>query len=131
MAAVSGVTPGTSLKNDATGEIVYVPPQDGAEIIAHMTALEHFINGADGDGLDPLIKMALIHHQFESIHPFPDGNGRLGRIINVLYLVKVGLLDSPILYLSRYITMHKRGYYATAAIGSRHGRLGALAALHA
>jgi Fic family protein len=105
------LTPGTSLKNDATGEIVYVPPQDGAEIITHMTALEHFINGADGDGLDPLIKMALIHHQFESIHPFPDGNGRLGRIINVLYLVKVGLLDSPILYLSRYITMHKRGYY--------------------
>ena len=55
--------------------------------------------------------MALIHHQFESIHPFPDGNGRLGRIINVLYLVKAGLLDSPILYLSRYITTHKRGYY--------------------
>ncbi len=104
-------TPGTTLKNEATGEIVYVPPQDSAEIIAHMTALEHFINGEDDNGLDPLIRMALIHHQFESIHPFPDGNGRLGRIINVLYLVKAGLLDSPILYLSRYITAHKRGYY--------------------
>ncbi len=104
-------TPGTSLKNEATGEIVYVPPQDGADIITHMTALESFINGGDEGGLDPLIKMALIHHQFESIHPFPDGNGRLGRIINVLYLVKAGLLDSPILYLSRYITTHKRGYY--------------------
>lgn len=104
-------TPGTTLKNDATGEIVYVPPQDGAEIIAHMTALEHFINDAVDNDLDPLIKMALIHHQFESIHPFPDGNGRLGRIINVLYLVKAGLLDSPILYLSRYIIAHKGGYY--------------------
>lgn len=104
-------TPGTSLKSEATGEIVYVPPQDGADIITHMTALEKFINGPDEDGLDPLVKMALIHHQFESIHPFPDGNGRLGRIINVLYLVKAGLLDSPILYLSRYITTHKRDYY--------------------
>jgi Fic family protein len=105
-------TPGTALKNDATGEIVYVPPQDGADIIVHMTALESFINGTDEEGLDPLIKMALIHHQFESIHPFPDGNGRLGRIINVLYLVKAGLLDSPILYLSRYIIAHKNGYYS-------------------
>lgn len=104
-------TPGTALKNDATGEIVYVPPQDGAEIVALMTALERFINDAAEGDLDPLIKMALIHHQFESIHPFPDGNGRLGRIINVLYLVKAGLLDSPILYLSRYIIAHKGGYY--------------------
>lgn len=105
-------TPGTALKNDATGEIVYVPPQDGAEIVAHMTALERFINDENEDSLDPLIKMALIHHQFESIHPFPDGNGRLGRIVNVLYLVKAGLLDSPILYLSRYIIAHKAGYYS-------------------
>jgi Fic family protein len=104
-------TPGTTLKNDSTGEVIYIPPQDGAEIIAHMTALERFINDADASELDPLIKMALIHHQFESIHPFPDGNGRIGRIINVLYLVKAGLLDSPILYLSRYITANKDGYY--------------------
>jgi Fic family protein len=104
-------TPGTALKNDSTGEVVYIPPQDGTEIITHMTALERFINDADTSELDPLIRMALIHHQFESIHPFPDGNGRIGRIINVLYLVKEELLDSPILYLSRYITANKVGYY--------------------
>jgi Fic family protein len=103
-------TPGTALKNESTGAIVYVPPQSGDEIVAHMTALERFIND-DSAGLDPLVKMALIHHQFESIHPFPDGNGRIGRIINVLYLTKVGLLEIPILYLSRYITTHKADYY--------------------
>jgi Fic family protein len=105
-------TPGTALKNDATGEIVYVPPQHEREIIDHMTALERFINDDGLSDLDPLIKMALIHHQFESIHPFRDGNGRIGRILNVLYLVKSGLLDTPILYLSRYITAHKAEYYS-------------------
>jgi Fic family protein len=104
-------TPGTALKNEATGALVYVPPQDQGEIIAHMTALERFINDDDASPLDPLVKMALIHHQFESIHPFSDGNGRIGRIINVLYLTRVGLLDIPILYLSRYITTHKPDYY--------------------
>ncbi len=71
-----------------------------------MTALERFINDDDASSLDPLVKMALIHHQFESIHPFTDGNGRIGRIINVLYLTRVGLLENPILYLSRYVTTH-------------------------
>ena len=104
-------TPGTALKNDRSGAIVYVPPQDGAEIIAHMTALEHFINTDDACALDPLIKMALIHHQFESIHPFPDGNGRIGRILNVLYLTRESLLEIPILYLSRHITRTKNDYY--------------------
>jgi len=104
-------TPGTALKNDATGEIVYIPPQHEREIISHMTALERFVNDDEASDLDPLIKMALIHHQFESIHPFRDGNGRIGRILNVLYLVKSGLLDTPILYLSRYITTHKAEYY--------------------
>ncbi len=103
--------PGTALKNDATGEIIYVPPQHEREIVDHMTALERFINDDALSDLDPLIKMALVHHQFESIHPFPDGNGRIGRILNVLYLVKNGLLDTPILYLSRYITTHKAEYY--------------------
>ncbi|MBN9010112.1 MAG: Fic family protein [Rhizobiales bacterium] len=102
-------TPGTALKNDATGAIVYVPPQDRNEIIRHMTALESFIN--TDDDVDPLVKMALIHHQFESIHPLPDGNGRIGRIVNVLYLARSGLLELPILYLSRYITTHKPDYY--------------------
>ncbi|MBA4783821.1 MAG: Fic family protein [Rhizobiales bacterium] len=104
-------TPGTALRHDRTGAIVYVPPQNGADIIAHMTALERFINEDDVSSLDPLIKMAIIHHQFESIHPFPDGNGRLGRIINVLYLTRAGLLDIPVLYLSRHITRNKNDYY--------------------
>jgi Fic family protein len=114
--------PGTTLMNDQTKEIIYVPPQDRNEIVRHMERLELFINEElTEDGLDPLIRMALIHHQFESIHPFPDGNGRLGRIINVLYLTKCGLLETPILYLSRYITEHKADYYqllqATRATG--------------
>lgn len=104
-------TPGTALRNQATGEIVYVPPQDRAEIEAHMTALEAFINDDSASDLDPLLKMALIHHQFESIHPFSDGNGRIGRILNVLYLTRVGLLNIPVLYLSRYVTANKADYY--------------------
>ena len=103
--------PGTALKNEATGAVVYVPPQSEAEIIEQMTALERFINDDAASELDPLVKMALIHHQFESIHPFSDGNGRIGRIINVLYLTRVGLLEIPILYLSRYVTTHKSDYY--------------------
>ncbi|MCF8710396.1 Fic family protein [Rhizorhapis sp. SPR117] len=105
-------TPGTALKNEGNGDIVYVPPQHGDDVVRHMTALERFINEDAMSALDPLIKMAIIHHQFESIHPFPDGNGRIGRIINVLYLTRQGLLEIPILYLSRYITTHKDEYYA-------------------
>lgn len=104
-------TPGTALKNEATGALVYVPPQSASEIRDQMTTLERFINDDGLSDLDPLVKMAIIHHQFESIHPFPDGNGRIGRIINVLYLTRTGLLDIPILYLSRYITAHKADYY--------------------
>lgn len=105
------VTPGTALKNDLSGEIVYVPPQDAREIEASMVALEQFINDDSRSSLDPLIKMALVHHQFESIHPFPDGNGRIGRILNVLFLTRAELLDTPILYLSRHITRTKEQYY--------------------
>ncbi len=104
-------SPGTALKNEQTGEMVYIPPQDGDAVQQHMAALEHFINEDESSSLDPLVKMAIIHHQFESIHPFPDGNGRLGRIINVLYLTHTGLLDIPVLYLSRYITTRKGDYY--------------------
>ncbi len=103
--------PGTELKNEQTGEIVYTPPQDGMHISKLMNNLEQFINDEDISNLDPLTKMAVIHHQFESIHPFYDGNGRTGRIINVLYLVKYGLLDTPVLYLSRYINQNKEEYY--------------------
>ncbi len=98
--------PGTELKNDKTGEIIYVPPQDSAEIETLMQNLVQYINEDEMQPIDPLIKMAIIHHQFESIHPFYDGNGRTGRIINILYLVAKGLLDFPVLYLSRYI-IHK------------------------
>ena len=105
-------TPGTALKNEGTGALVYIPPQDVNAVRAHMSALERFINADDSETeLDPLTRMAIIHHQFESIHPFPDGNGRIGRIINVLYLTRCGLLDIPILYLSRYITQNKAAYY--------------------
>lgn len=103
--------PGTELKNDRTGETVYIPPQSHVEIVAGMDNLEKFINNTALSELDPLIKMAIIHHQFESIHPFYDGNGRTGRVINVLYLVKEWLLSLPILYLSRYINTHKSKYY--------------------
>jgi Fic family protein len=101
--------PGTSLKN-STGEIVYLPPQDGTEVARLMSDLERFINESPFDA-DPLVKMALIHHQFESIHPFYDGNGRTGRIINVLYLVREQLLDIPVLYLSSHIVRNKPEYY--------------------
>ncbi len=101
--------PGTTLKNQS-GEIIYTPPQNKKVIEEKMDNLEIFINENDSE-LDPLIKMAIIHHQFESIHPFYDGNGRTGRIINVLYLVVNDLLDLPILYLSRYIISNKAEYY--------------------
>lgn len=102
--------PGTNLVNSVTGEIIYTPPQEESKIRDLLKNLEDYINNFD-DGIDPLIKMALIHYQFESIHPFYDGNGRTGRILNVLYLVLNNLLDSPILYLSNYINKNKSDYY--------------------
>ncbi|HEX4888180.1 MAG TPA: Fic family protein [Luteibaculaceae bacterium] len=103
--------PGTALKNEQTGEVVYTPPQHIDEIRELMGNLEQFMNDQSMNDWDPLVKMAVIHHQFESIHPFYDGNGRTGRIINILYLVKEGLLSLPILYLSRYINQNKADYY--------------------
>jgi Fic family protein len=103
--------PGTALKNDRTGETIYTPPQHPDDIAALMSNLEQFINQNELSDCDPLVKMALIHHQFESIHPFYDGNGRTGRIINILYLVQQGLQDVPVLYLSRYINRNKADYY--------------------
>ena len=104
------VTPGTCLKRD-DGMIIYEPPQHPEDIVRYMGNLEAFINTSDLSDLDPLVKMAIIHHQFESIHPFSDGNGRTGRIVNILYLVINDLLDLPILYLSRFITHNKGEYY--------------------
>lgn len=102
--------PGTALK-DGAGETVYTPPQDPTQIVSLMRDLERFINDDAVFATDSLIKMALMHHQFESIHPFYDGNGRTGRILNVLYLVKEGLLDIPVLYLSSHIVRTKADYY--------------------
>lgn len=103
--------PGTALKNSATGEIIYTPPQDYSEIMGLMANLERYINDSEMQDCDPLIKMAIIHFQFESIHPFYDGNGRTGRIINILYLILEKLQTLPILYLSNYIIKHKPDYY--------------------
>jgi len=102
-------TPGTVLKNDTTGEVVYTPPQHKDEIIELLT---NFINHYNQeDDLSPLINLAILHFQFESIHPFYDGNGRTGRILNILYLMLNGLIDVPILYLSSYIIDNKAEYY--------------------
>jgi Fic family protein len=103
--------PGTTLKNASTGETIYTPPQDIKDIERLMSNLEKFINDSAFCDFDPIVKMAIIHYQFESIHPFYDGNGRTGRIINILYLIQEGLLTMPILYLSNYIIKNKANYY--------------------
>lgn len=103
--------PGTQLRNEKTGEVVYTPPQHHDAIVQMIDNLQQFINDDSLSDIDPLVKMAIIHHQFESIHPFYDANGRTGRIINILYLIKNDLLTLPILYLSRYIIRHKSAYY--------------------
>ncbi|MDL5047713.1 Fic family protein [Oscillatoria amoena NRMC-F 0135] len=113
--------PGTVLKNANTDEVVYTPPQHADDIIRLMTNLEQYINDDTLSNIDPLIKMGVIHFQFESIHPFYDGNGRTGRIINILYLVKQQLLSLPILYLSRYIIGHKADYYQKLQRVRDHG----------
>jgi Fic family protein len=103
--------PGTELKNERSGETVYTPPQNPADIVSFMSNLEQYINNDELSAVEPLIKMAVIHYQFESIHPFYDGNGRTGRIINILYMVQKKLLNIPLLYLSRFIVENKAEYY--------------------
>lgn len=103
--------PGTDLRNLQTGDVIYTPPQDYQEIIRLMNNLEKYINEPTLQDCDPLIKMAVIHFQFESIHPFYDGNGRTGRIINILYLILENLQSLPILYLSNFIIKNKSEYY--------------------
>jgi Fic family protein len=103
--------PGTTLKNQQTGEVVFTPPQDYDTIMQLMANLEKYLNDDELSDADPLVKMAVLHFQFESIHPFYDGNGRTGRILNILYLVLKGLLDLPVLYLSRYLIRNKAAYY--------------------
>ncbi|MGS2723439.1 Fic family protein [Porticoccus sp. GXU_MW_L64] len=103
--------PGTELKNLNTGEVVYTPPQQAADVERLIENLVHYLNDDELSPVEPLVKMAIIHFQFESIHPFYDGNGRTGRILNILYLVAKDLLELPILYLGRYITQNKAAYY--------------------
>ncbi len=102
-------TPGTALFNDATGEVVYTPPEGQGLLRDKLSNWEHYIHEAED--IDPLIRLAVMHYQFEAIHPFTDGNGRTGRVLNLLYLVDKGLLEIPVLYLSRYIIGNKRAYY--------------------
>jgi Fic family protein len=101
--------PGTKLANPITGDVVYTPPEGEDLIRTKLANLEEFIHS--DDELDPLVRMAVMHYQFEAIHPFHDGNGRTGRILNILYLLKEGMLDIPVLYLSRYIIENKNAYY--------------------
>jgi len=103
-------TPGTVLKNDKTGEVIYTPPQDKQEILDLLSNFINHYNQNEPD-LSPLISLAILHYQFESIHPFYDGNGRTGRILNILYLILNELIDIPILYLSSYIIENKPDYY--------------------
>ncbi len=98
------------IENRATQELIYRPPTGYGNLIRLLINLERFINDKD-DGFEPLVKMAVMHYQFEAIHPFMDGNGRTGRILNILYLVQQGLLDVPILYLSRFFIQNRDEYY--------------------
>jgi Fic family protein len=112
-------TPGTKVSNAATGEVIFTPPEAEAVIRDKLKNLEEYIHGQDTT--DPLVKLAVIHYQFEAIHPFTDGNGRTGRIVNILYLVLKGLLDLPVLYLSKYIIEGKSEYYRLLRSVTRGG----------
>lgn len=111
--------PGTMLANDATGEVVYTPPEGEALIRDLLANWERFLH--EEKTIDPLVRMAAAHYQFEAIHPFTDGNGRTGRVLNSLFLVEQGLLPLPILYLSRYIIAHKSDYYSLLLAVTREG----------
>jgi Fic family protein len=112
-------TPGTALMNHRSGEVIYTPPQGEALIRDKLANWEHFLHEADD--IDPLVRMAIGHYQFEAIHPFTDGNGRTGRVLNLLYLVDKGLLDIPVLYLSKAIIEAKQDYYRLLLDVSREG----------
>lgn len=105
--------PGTTLRNSFSGEVIYTPPAGQDHLRVLLSNWEQFVNAEDD--LDPLVRMAIMHYQFEAIHPFIDGNGRTGRILNILYLIQAGLLDIPTLYLSRHIVRSKVDYYRLLA----------------
>jgi Fic family protein len=112
-------TPGTALMNDRTGQVIYTPPEGEALIRDKLANWERFLHEAEE--IDPLVRMAIGHYQFEAIHPFVDGNGRTGRVLNLLYLVDKGLLDIPVLYLSKAIIEAKQDYYRLLlAVSTEH-----------
>ncbi len=111
--------PGVRLANDATSDAIYTPPEVESRLRDKLSNWERFVHGEDE--IDPVVRMAVAHYQFEAIHPFTDGNGRTGRILNLLMLVEQGLLDLPVLYLSRYITRNKAAYYENLLAVSRIG----------
>lgn len=111
--------PGTTLTNSATKKTIYTPPAGETLLRDKLANWERFLH--DSEELDPLTRMAVGHYQFEAIHPFPDGNGRTGRVLNILYLVDKQLLDIPVLYLSRYIIQHKSDYYGLLLEVTRKG----------
>ncbi|MDX9944674.1 MAG: Fic family protein [Azonexus sp.] len=112
-------TPGTRLANDRTGETIYTPPEGETRLRDLLSNWEKFLHNEED--IDPLVRMAIAHYQFEAIHPFTDGNGRTGRITNILYLIQQNLLGLPILYLSRHIITHKADYYRLLLDVTRHG----------
>ena len=112
-------TPGTQLINDTTGEVIYTPPEGESNLREMLANWERFIHNEDD--VDPLVRMAVGHYQFEAIHPFEDGNGRTGRVINILYLIQQDLLQLPILYLSRHIIANKSDYYKLLLNVTRDG----------
>ena len=112
-------TPGTQLINDTTGEVIYTPPEGESTLRNMLANWERFIHNQDD--VDPLVRMAVGHYQFEAIHPFEDGNGRTGRVINILYLIQQDLLQLPILYLSRHIIANKSDYYKLLLNVTRDG----------
>jgi Fic family protein len=118
--------PGTALVNSRTGETIYTPPQGEAILREKLADWERFCHALEDDeerggGLDPLVRLAVLHYQFEAIHPFLDGNGRTGRVLNLLFLIEKGLLTSPVLYLSRHILRHRTEYFALLLAVSREG----------
>ncbi len=122
--------PGTALVNARTQETIYTPPQGEALLREKLADWERFCHAEENDiarggEIDPLVRMAVLHYQFEAIHPFLDGNGRTGRVLNLLYLVDKGLLTSPVLYLSRYILNHRSRYYSLLLAVSREGTVAA------
>ena len=113
--------PGTAFANQTPGAVIYTPPVGEDLLRTKLANWEHYLH--EERAIDPLIRMAVGHYQFEAIHPFTDGNGRTGRILNTLYLIQAGLLDLPILYLSRHVIAHKADYYVLPLAVTPNGPL--------